>query len=274
MTFSASCTEPNPLPGRCSNRSGLLHVLPEHFNLTAGAILLDVDGTLLDIAPTPHAVRVPGLLKKALVRLTERTGGALAFVSGRSLADLDLIFDPLKLSAIAGHGAEIRLTTNGEHEVRLSGELDEELRRRLTGVANLGSGIVVEDKGYAIALHYRLAPEHEVTVHEAVAEICADVPASAVELLPGKAVLEIKPRAFTKGTAVRELMHLPPFRGRVPLFIGDDVTDETVFEILPEFSGIGFSVGRRIPGLAGTFCSPGEVRRWLYDLALLEGDDL
>jgi trehalose 6-phosphate phosphatase len=103
-------------------------------------------------------------------------------------------------------------------------------------------------------------------VRERIAAICAAWPEEEVEVLPGKAVFEVKPRAFNKGVAVRELMKRAPFIGRRPVFIGDDVTDESVFAVLPEFDGLGFSVGRELAGTHGYFATPREVRHWLYDL--------
>ncbi len=230
------------------------------------AILLDVDGTIIDIAPTPDAVTVAPGLADTLLKLAERTGGALALISGRRIADLDRIFVPLALPCIGGHGVEIRTKINGPIEHR-SEPLGDDLRRQLAALAARDPGILVEDKGFSVAVHYRLAPHMEAQVRSAVAQICSahtDVP---IDLLPGKAVIEVKRAAFDKGVGVRELMSHPPFRGRRPLFIGDDVTDEAAFAVLPEFDGVGLSVSRVIPGLAGHFDSPADVRRWLAELA-------
>ena len=231
------------------------------------AFLLDIDGTLLDLAPTPRDVRVPTSLRHTLERLQARSDGAVALVSGRSLADIDLIFHPLHLSAIGGHGAEIRYHANGHPDQRLGASLDDELKRRLAEIAASGRGIIVEDKGYSLALHYRLAPEKKQAVWDAVDAVIADLPPKSVEILPGKAVIEVKHAGFSKATGVRELMTHAPFKGRRPVFIGDDTTDETVFAILPELDGIGFAVGRHIAGVAGCFDAPADVRAWLERLA-------
>jgi trehalose 6-phosphate phosphatase len=229
------------------------------------ALLLDVDGTIVDIAPTPAAVRVTPALKGALTRLVGLTGGALALVSGRSLADIDRLFSPLRLAAIGGHGAEFRPAHGEEAEVRDPLGLEPELRRKLRAVA--GGGVIAEDKGFSVALHYRLAPEREMQVREAVNRICAEPWGAPIEVLPGKAVVEIKHAGFSKASGVRELMTHAPFAGRRPVFVGDDTTDETVFAILPELDGIGFSVGRQVVGLAGCFETPASVRAWLERLA-------
>ena len=235
-------------------------------HLSETAVLLDVDGTLLDLMPTPREVWVPPGLAKTLNRLHKRTGGALAFVSGRSINDLDLIFAPDQFPAVGGHGAEMRLEADADALSTHAPPLDKELKRRLAAIARLSPGILLEDKGYSLALHYRLAPHAEKAIYEAVALIRADLPNAPIEVLPGKAVCEIKHSGFTKASGVRELMTHPPFRGRKPFFIGDDVTDETVFAIMPDLDGLAFSVGRRARGVAGHFDAPSDVREFLAHL--------
>jgi trehalose 6-phosphate phosphatase len=230
------------------------------------AILLDIDGTLLDLAPTPREVWVPPGLAKTLSRLLVRTSGALALVSGRSLNDIDLIFAPEEFPAVGGHGAEMRISTDSEAVATHAPPMDKELKRRLAAIAKLSPGILLEDKGYSLALHYRLAPHAEKAIYEAVSLIRADLPSAPIEILPGKCVCEIKHSGFTKATGVRELMTHDPFKGRRPIFIGDDVTDETVFAIMPELDGLAFSVGRRAHGVAGHFDEPRDVREWLAHL--------
>src|SRR5689334_914494 len=235
-------------------------------HLSETAVLLDVDGTLLDLMPTPREVWVPPGLAKTLHRLHERTGGALAFVSGRSINDLDLIFAPDQFPAVGGHGAEMRLEADADAVSAHAPPLDKELKRRLAAIAKLSPGILLEDKGYSLALHYRLAPHAEKAIYESVALIRADLPNAPIEVLPGKSVCEIKHSGFTKASGVRELMTHPPFKGRKPFFIGDDVTDETVFAIMPDLDGLSFSVGRRAKGVAGHFDAPSDVREFLAHL--------
>ena len=234
------------------------------------AILLDIDGTLLELMPTPREVWVPPGLSITLNGLVQRTSGALALVSGRSLNDIDLIFAPDQFPAVGGHGAEMRLAQDAEAVASHAPPMDKELKRRLAAIAKLSPGILLEDKGYSLALHYRLAPHAEKAIYEAVSLIRADLPNAPIEVLPGKFVCEIKHSGFTKATGVRELMKHEPFRGRRPIFIGDDVTDETVFAIMPDMNGLAFSVGRRARGVDGHFDSPSDVREFL---AHLVGDD-
>jgi trehalose 6-phosphate phosphatase len=226
------------------------------------AILLDIDGTILDIAPSPQQVRVPPELRHTLARLDELTGGALALVSGRPLADIDLIFSPLRFAAIGGHGAELRAVAGAEPRVSAA-PLSADLKRKLASVTRIGPGILAEDKGYSLALHYRLAPEKGEELRAAVAEICAAVPQGTIEILTGKLVVEIKPAGVNKANAVCELMRYPPFAGRNPIFIGDDTTDIPVFAIISKFGGLGFSVGRIVADVDGHFDKPETVRSWL-----------
>jgi trehalose 6-phosphate phosphatase len=233
------------------------------------AVLLDVDGTILDIAPTPQEVHVPDSLCETLLRIGKRLDGALALVSGRPLADLDQLFAPLRLPAIGGHGAEMRLASNGEAVASRAAPLNPQFRALLKIIAARHSGIIIEDKGYSVALHYRLSPKEGLALVHDVRRACQDFSDSSIQILSGKAVVEVKGRGFNKGTAVRELMAHSPFSGRTPIFIGDDITDEDAFRVVPEFEGVAMSVGRKFPGVNGIFQSAAEVRQWL---ARLSGD--
>jgi trehalose 6-phosphate phosphatase len=257
-----------PLQEDASPDEVLADAVPVPRSLVLGqtALLLDIDGTLLDLAPTPREVWVPPGLANTLNRLSTRTSGALALVSGRSINDIDLIFAPAQIPAIGGHGAEMRLSADSEVVATHAPPMDKELKRRLAAIARLSPGILLEDKGYSLALHYRLAPHAEQAIFAAVALIRADLPDAPIEVLPGKCVCEIKHAGFTKATGVRELMTHEPFKGRRPIFIGDDVTDEAVFAIMPELGGLAFSVGRRAKGVDGHFDEPSDVREWLAHL--------
>lgn len=240
--------------------------MPEAVELFGAAILLDVDGTILDMATTPQSVTVPASLRRTLGELHAGTEGALALVSGRLIDNLDGLFAPLRLPAIGGHGAERRVAADGTTQPRCSGHLGPLLKDRVAEVAKLDIGIILEDKGSSLALHYRLAPQLEPAIRRNVTAVLDLARFRDVEMLCGKFVIEIKPRGFDKGEAVRELMKLAPFAGRRPVFIGDDTTDESVFAVLPELGGLGYSVGRQIPGANGTFGSPAQVREWLVRL--------
>src|SRR6201986_29854 len=237
------------------------HAMVPHLSETA--VLLDIDGTLLDLAPTPREVWVPPGLVKTLQGLLQRTSGALALVSGRSLNDIDLIFAPDQFPAVGGHGAEMRLSTDNEAVATHAPPMDKELKRRLAAIAKLSPGILLEDKGYSLALHYRLGPAGEKAIYEAGSLIRADLPNAPIEVLPGKCVCEIKHSGFNKASGVLELMKHEPFKGRRPIFIGDDVPDQTGFAIMPDLNGLAFSVGRRAQGVAGHLDQPADVRAFL-----------
>jgi trehalose 6-phosphate phosphatase len=235
-------------------------------DLREWAILLDVDGTIVDLAPTPADIHVPSSLLETLRLLNEKTMGATALVSGRTLRDIDQIFAPLRLAVIGGHGAELRLAADASVQREPVGDVDPAIKRALSTIAHESSGILFEDKGYSLALHYRLVPEQGRFLRAAVAAICAQVPAQELEILDGACVIEIKHKGYSKGSAVLELMTHPPFAGRRPVFIGDDTTDRTAFAVMPRFAGLAISVRSRAPGVDFHFETPHQVRVWLERL--------
>ncbi len=246
--------------------------LPGPGDLRSIALLLDVDGTILDTAITPGSVVVPESLRSSLQVLHAKSGGALALVSGRLIADLDALFAPLRLPAIGGHGAEMRRSGSDATRMRSAATIGAALRK-LVAAASDDRRIILEDKGSSLAVHYRLAPQIEQTLKTKIAAIFSRIAPHDLEVMYGNAVIEIKPTAFNKGEAVRQIMNMPPFANRNPVFVGDDTTDETVFKVLPMLGGVGYSVERFIPGTQGRFDSPNEVRRWLAHLCGGEPDD-
>ena len=240
--------------------------LPPTVELSSVALLLDVDGTVLDTAETPTSVFVPDSLRTSLRNLHGKSGGALALVSGRLITDLDGLFAPLRLPAIGGHGAEIRMSSKDRIQEQHADGIAVECRQRVAAVASDDSRIFVENKGSSLAVHYRFAPDLRETLKRTLAQIIAQEDGD-LELIDGKSVVEIKPRRFNKGTAVLELMRSPPFAHRRPIFIGDDTTDESVFAALPAVGGLGYSVDRAMAGAKGMFGSPRRVRDWLGQLS-------
>jgi trehalose 6-phosphate phosphatase len=230
------------------------------------ALFLDIDGTLLDMAHTPEAVMVPDALMEALKTLHGALGGALAFVSGRPLGEIDRLFAPLQAPAIGCHGAQIRGGDGKTHT--LTGPIGENARALFYSLAKAHTGTMVEDKIYVLALHYRLAPEARSALEAALEGHQGLFSAENIVLQHGTAVIEAKHSGIDKGVGVRALLQEPPFLGRTPVFGGDDTTDMDVFRILPELGGEGFSVGRRFQGAAYQFPSPQAVRQWLTDLAI------
>jgi trehalose 6-phosphate phosphatase len=234
-------------------------------DLTKIALLLDVDGTIVDIGPSPNEVQVSDTLLRSLAQLRELSGGAVALVSGRRINDLDGLFSPLTLPSIGGHGAEMRVSV--DEIFYWAKPLPVDLRRKLADAASIGPGIVVEDKDYSLALHYRKAPAHAEQLRHRIAAARTAFAGEPTEVLVGKAMFEVKRPGISKGESIRRLMAHAPFRGRTPVFIGDDVTDESVFEILPGIGGKGFGVSRYFPGLTGIFKNPAHVRSALDSLA-------
>jgi trehalose 6-phosphate phosphatase len=229
------------------------------------AILLDVDGTILDVAATPQSVVVLSSLVRTLSDLHARTNGAVALISGRLIENLDDLFMPLKLPCVGGHGVELRVSSSAPLQKRHP-ELSPLLRKQVTAAVTVDPGVIVEDKGSSLAVHYRRAPELGPLIGRKIAAILDRAPAENLEMLCGKAVIEIKRPSFNKGAAVCELMKSSSFVQRTPLFVGDDVTDESVFAVLPALGGFGYSVGRKVAGVDGIFGGPQEVRDWLTGL--------
>jgi len=240
--------------------------LPGPNDLGSIALLLDIDGTILDVAITPGSVVVSDALRASLSELHAKCGGALALVSGRIIRDIDTLFAPLRLPAIGGHGAEMRLSATAVTRERHADAIGDDLRKLVAAVAAEDPRVIVEDKVSSIAIHYRLAPHLEHSLKTKVAALFERVAVQNIEVMHGKSVIEIKSSHFSKGSAVNELMKSAPFAHRRPVFIGDDTTDISVFEILPTLGGIGFSVERPMQGANGVFGSPREVRGWLASL--------
>jgi trehalose 6-phosphate phosphatase len=239
------------------------------FFVGGDAFLLDIDGTLLDIAPTPESVRVPATLKATLAILQQSAGGAVALVSGRPLSAIDRLFAPLSLAAIGCHGAEWRQTAGGDAELRAE-PLATNVRNALLAAVSDLPEIRIEDKGYTLAFHYRGAPERKSLLEKRLAALIGPRNAELC-LLHGKAVFEVKPCAFDKGEAIAALMNVPPFAGRRPVFAGDDHTDEYAVALVGKLGGVTISVGRRLPGAQRILPAPYAVRSWLGHLARLAG---
>jgi trehalose 6-phosphate phosphatase len=246
--------------------------LPGPGDLNSTALLLDIDGTILDLATTPGSVIVSDSLRSSLAQLHHKCRGALALVSGRLIEDIDVLFAPLRLPAIGGHGAQMRLASDLATQARNADALGDTLRRLVTAAA-ADPLVIVEDKATSLAVHYRLAPQLQETLKTEIAAIIDRVAVQNVEVMHGKAVIEIKSGHFSKGTAVVDLMKKPPFLNRRPLFIGDDTTDISVFKVLKMLGGVGYSVERLLPGANGVFASPDQVRRWLAGLCERGGSD-
>lgn len=234
---------------------------------THWCLFLDVDGTLLEIAPTPDAVRVEEALKQLLRRVRDALHGAVALVSGRSLEQLDHLFAPERWPAAGLHGLERR---GADECVRYAGPGAPALvdaRVALTNLASRAPGTLLEDKGRSLALHYRAVPGLEPALRREVRRITARL-GDDYHLLEGDRVFEVKPCAATKADAIRAFLAEPPFAGRRPIFIGDDITDLDGFAAVERAGGMSVAVGDRVQALARV-ASPRDVRALLADLAEL-----
>jgi trehalose 6-phosphate phosphatase len=232
--------------------------------LSGAALFLDFDGTLVELAEAPDAIRVSGELAPLIARLAERLGGRLAIVSGRSIADLERHLDLGTIAVAGSHGAEIRCPggVSGSPEPP-SGLAD--AREAVIRFASGRDGLLVEHKPAGVALHYRQAPEQSEIVASFMSGL-AD--GSGLSLLRGKMVAELRPPGADKGAALRAMMREPPFAGARPLFVGDDITDEDGFKAAADLGGTGILIGPPRPTAAGwRLPDVAGLARWLGEAA-------
>jgi trehalose 6-phosphate phosphatase len=245
--------------------------IPETSDL---ALFLDFDGTLAEIAQRPELASIPEVLKLRLQRAQARLDGALAVVSGRTIADLDRLLAPLQLAAAGIHGLELRECAGGP-VLAASGEvLPPEIRTRLDALAAEHPELLIEHKGESAAIHYRNAPQLEERVRLATERILDEL-GEDFRLQPGKMVVELRPADGDKGEAIRRLMQAESFAGRRPLFIGDDITDEAGFDAVNELGGWSVFVGAENPATRARYRlkDVAAVRSWLGGLFDDRGSD-
>jgi trehalose 6-phosphate phosphatase len=231
------------------------------------ALFLDVDGTLLDLAPRPGAVFVPPSLIESLALAETALDGALALVSGRSIDDLDRLFTPLRLCASGVHGAQSRFAPQGSEQCYEEAPLSRKLWVALTELLFDFPGTFAENKRYSFAIHYRTVPVLERSLCEALGALIVANKDLDLAMMHGHSVFEIKPRGFDKGKAIERFIARGPFSGRVPIFIGDDTTDEAGFAAVVRAGGHAFSVGSLRSCASFAFETPGSVRQWLSAFA-------
>lgn len=226
---------------------------------TAHALFLDFDGTLTELAPRPEAVRVASGLPPTLHALHTHLGGALAIVTGRTETDVDNFLAPLRLPLASEHGAQYRFSGSSHPSVP-----PPDLGPVLQAASDLAArhaGLLVEVKRASVALHYRQALHMEAHCQESLERAMRGI--DGVELLRGKCVFEAKPRGAHKGQAIMDFMTRPPFANRIPVFVGDDVTDESGFAAVQALGGWGVKVGEG-PTMARHRCmTPAALRGWL-----------
>ena len=204
------------------------------------AFFFDFDGTLVEIATRPDLVQVEPRVRDLLRALDDRFGGAVAVVTGRPLDVVDGFLAPLALPTAAEHGSVRRDAAGRMHAGEKGAEAVEAAHRMLKPLAEANPGLILERKSSSVALHYRQRPDLAEACAAAVEEVIAKNP--GLVILPGKMVFELKPKGVDKGIAVRAFLEEAPFKGRVPIFAGDDVTDEHAFAVVNDLGGITIKV--------------------------------
>jgi trehalose 6-phosphate phosphatase len=224
------------------------------------ALFLDLDGTLIDIAPRHDEVWVAPELPEVLARLRDALGGALAIVSGRPLHDILSLIPIDALCIAAEHGARLRLPdgTMEEHKADLPARGD--WIKAIQAALPRWPGAFLEEKTIGLVIHYRQAPSFGAEIEAFLRDLIAP-DADRAELLTALMAFEIRPAGVGKGHAVDRLMELAPFAGRSPVFIGDDVTDEEGMAAAVAHGGAGLHVARNFGGDAA------HVRAWLAAMA-------
>jgi trehalose 6-phosphate phosphatase len=233
----------------------------------AWCLFLDVDGTLIDLTDSPLNCHADAELKTLLGEVAERLGGALALVSGRAIEYLDELFSPLRLPAAGLHGVERRKASGDMHGASFIDARLDRARVSLAALVETIPGALLEDKGRNIAVHFRKAAGSEAIIRDAVRAIAAQL-GSNYQIQAGNMMLEIKPRGFDKASAIKAFMNEPPFSGRQPVFVGDDLTDQEGLKAVEDRGGISIAVGDRVHGQYRLENSA-AVRSWLRGIAAL-----
>lgn len=226
------------------------------------ALFLDVDGTLLDLAPDPDSVKIPAGLVDLLAKLSQRLNGALALISGRRVEALDKLFKPLRLPCVGLHGFEWRNSAGRESRLSIDDSALQIMRTAAARLSDKFPGVLMEDKGLSIAFHFRNDRQHAAALRKEIDAIARN---TCFFVQDGIDVYEICPFGADKGDGLSRLMRDRAFRYRLPIFIGDDITDEKALAAAQKFTGMGIQVG----SIASThsrflLSNPGAVLQWLY----------
>lgn len=246
-------------------------MLPSIEDIGPFAIFLDFDGTLVELADRPDAVRVDEATLALLEALRARADHALAVVSGRDIAVVDSMLRPLVLPVAGVHGLQRRDAAGRLHCVAF--EACELASVALSLEEQIGGepGVVIEIKTGAVALHYRQRPELELRCRQIVETMLRRRP--DLELMHGKMVFEIRAQGSDKGDVIEAFLQEPPFRGRTPIFAGDDLTDEVGFAIVNARGGISIKIGESSTLARFRAASVHELHLWLAELSRAPGDE-
>ncbi|MFK3661070.1 trehalose-phosphatase [Scandinavium sp. NPDC088450] len=232
------------------------------------AFFFDLDGTLAELKPHPDQVSIPEPTRTALHQLAQQQSGALALISGRSMAELDALAAPYRFPLAGVHGAERRDIKGQDHIVTLPETLAGTLHQWLVDSMSAMPGCELENKGMAFALHYRQAPQHQQAIEQLAEQAVARFDGLAVQ--PGKCVVEIKPAGIHKGAAIAAFLQEEPFRGRTPVFVGDDLTDEAGFEVVNQAGGVSVKVGPGETLAHWRLARVADTHAWLQQLVQQE----
>lgn len=240
-----------------------IHKLHPRLRPADAALFLDVDGTLIEFGPAPDDVEIDAATLKFLQDASDTLAGALALISGRSLAQLDALFGASRFPAAGLHGIE-RRDVQGRLHVHAAERLPQSLVDELGEIAERHPGVLLEDKGRAVALHYRQAASLQEMLHREVHALARRHGRDELQVQPGAYVLELKPSGITKAHAIEAFMLEPPFAGRTPLFAGDDLTDLHGFDAVERLGGTSIAVGPRVSAMVAV-ADPKELRDLLEE---------
>ena len=231
------------------------------------ALFLDIDGTILEFADRPDDVVVPSGLIELLVAIEEKLGGALALISGRPAASIDQLFAPRRFALAGSHGAELRFTPSAEIDSCSPATLPAEVLHAVDAIRAGLPTLFIETKPCGIALHHPDSSALRAQMLSALGRVIRSA-APAWTLLCGRRVVEVKLDGVTKGTGIAQLRERSPFRDRIPIFIGDDITDIDAFDYVRDAGGVTIAVGERITEHAQfALDGPGDTHAWLAALA-------
>ena len=229
------------------------------------ALFLDVDGTLLELTSTPDRVAVDPAIGNLLLALGQALDGAVALITGRMISDVDRLFGHSELPVAGLHGSERRSIDGSIHRHEIAAAELARLRDELARFAARHKGLLFEDKGVAFAIHYRRVPALASLVHRTLRRHIGHPSDVGWHLQRGKGILEIRPEGRDKGVAIADYLREPPFEGRTPVFVGDDLSDEFGFDAVTALGGRAVKVGPGPTNATYRLRDVADVRRWLAD---------
>ena len=228
------------------------------------AFFLDFDGTLVELAERPDAIRFAERTRNVLAQLLDATGGAVAIITGREIGDLDRFLAPLQLAAAGVHGLTRRSGSGESHAAPLDAQFLRLAEQLLVPLVLAEPGLLLERKSNAVALHYRARPELEAAAGEVMERLAEECP--GVQIKRGKMVFEAKP-GRRQGYSRSRFHEGGALRGRRPLFAGDDTTDEDAFAVVNARDGITIKIGEGATAARYTATGTASFLEWLHATA-------